>query len=150
MAYWAGLGMVNTLEATIRSTARELANHQIARIWKWPEALEKTGCDFFGYTRTARVILIEAKQVTRSTLPIGKSPGLLPHQWIALQECDRAGGIALVAWQRRNEVAVIDVSVVNDLVEGRKSIAWGHIPERFKKNVWETELIEMLDPFLPV
>jgi hypothetical protein len=82
--------MTNALELLLRKAGRELADHQVCRFFKVPEEMQQTPCDFFGYTKIGRAILIEAKWVHRTNLPINCSPGLLPHQWNELEAANKA------------------------------------------------------------
>ncbi len=86
--------------------------------------------------------------VSRAALPIGKSPGLLAHQWVSLCEANRANCLALIVWQRGSEIATISVDMAIEFSKGRKSIPWSAIPTRFKHrhqvDVWR----ELFDPFL--
>lgn len=118
------------LERSLRRAGNDLANRQVARFWKVPEDMSQTPCDFMGFTVHGRVVMIEAKQVARSSLPIANSPGLQKHQFGALQECWRAGGIAIVAWAHRGMVAVLPFETVMRLSiqQSRMSIAWKDIP----------------------
>src|SRR5690606_27994321 len=68
-------------------------------------------------------ILLECKQVARTSLSIVTSPGLQPHQFGALEDCWRAGGIALVAWQRRQELALIPFQELARLSLGLRRLA---------------------------
>jgi hypothetical protein len=140
--------MTNQLELLIRRAGRKLRDHQVCVIKKIPEEFQQTDCDFYGYTRDGRAILIEAKMVGRPALPIGKSPGLLAHQWVALCEANRANVLALIVWQRNTEIATISVDMAAEFSKGRKSIPWSLIPDRFKHrhqvDVWR----ELFEPFL--
>lgn len=144
------------LEGLVRKAAKDLEGRDIARIWQWPEAValqreaqqcpqcrgwnegfallyrEKNGCDFFGYTREARAILIECKEANKPRLDIGEK-GLKPHQLIALRDGHRAGAIALLVWRRGDEIAVLDPDMIEMFSAGRKSIPWNAVPERFVK-----------------
>lgn len=123
--------MSNGLELLLRKTGRVLADHQVARIFKVPEELTGTPCDFFGYTKIGRAILIEAKQVRRTSLPIGNKPGLTPFQWNALCEAHRADCIALICWAQGNMCATIGMDVAIELTQDRVSIPWKKISRRF-------------------
>jgi len=123
--------VANTLEILLRAAGRNLADHQIAYLFKVPEDMNQTPCDFFGYTAEGRAIMLEAKQVKRLSLPIGQSPGLAPHQWAALDDANRAGVIALIAWQNGKQIAVLSMDQAKLLSRGRKSIAWREINDRY-------------------
>lgn len=141
--------MANKLESLIRKAGRDLADWQVARIFKVPEEMTQTPCDFFGYTTEARAILIECKMVSRTSLPIGKSPGLAPHQWIALEEANRANCLALICWMRYTECAVISMDMAQSMSLGRKSISWQDIPERYiHTTIGADAHLHLLEPFL--
>lgn len=95
----------------------------------------RTGCDFFGFTRHGRVIMLEAKEHQGPSLPIDVADGhgVKHHQMTHLRDCHRAGGIALVVWRRDREVAVLDVDMIERLSSGRRSVAWAAIPESFRR-----------------
>lgn len=143
--------MVNKLETLIRKAGRELMDHQVARIFKVPEEMTQTPCDFFGYTVKGRAILIEAKMVTRSALPIGNSPGLRVHQWNELMDAHRAGAIALICWSKGEWCKTIDMGTAMKLSEGRSSIPWLHIDDKFERPMNGIDAhLRLLDQFLPL
>lgn len=116
---------MNALESTIKKAAILLADRQLARIFKVPEDFIQTPCDFFGFTIMGRAIMIEAKMRDKPSLSIGSD--MKPHQWIALKEALDAGCISLIAWQRKEEIALISPYIINSNIrhEGqRKSIPW--------------------------
>lgn len=119
--------MGNSLERLIRIAGRQLADRQIARLFKVPEDMSQTPCDFFGYTAAGRAILCEAKKVRSTSLKIGSKPGLAPHQWAELDDANRANAIALIAWQNGNEVAVLSMDQAICWSVSRKSIPWSRI-----------------------
>ena len=125
--------MTNKLEALLRKAGRELMDHQVARIFKVPEEMTQTPCDFFGYEVGGRAILIEAKMVERPALPVGNSPGLRAHQWNELLDAHRAGALALIAWSRGNVCKVIDMALAVKLSEGRASIPWSSIDDQYAR-----------------
>jgi penicillin-binding protein-related factor A (putative recombinase) len=135
--------MTNKLEADFRAVARQLYDMQIAYIFKVPEEMQQTPCDFFGFTTNGIAILIECKQVNRNALPIGVSNGLAPHQWIHLRQAHRCGTHAFLIWRRGEETAVLPFSVCLELTEDRKSIAWSDA-KRYVCNSLQTALIEQL------
>jgi penicillin-binding protein-related factor A (putative recombinase) len=135
--------MTNKLEADFRAVARQLYDLQVAYIFKVPEEMQQTPCDFFGFTTNGIAILIECKQVNRNALPIGVSNGLAPHQWIHLRQAHRCGTHAFLIWRRAEETAVLPFSVCLELTEGRKSIAWSDA-KRYVCNSLQTALIEQL------
>ena len=98
---------MNSLEILLRKIGRDLADKQVARFWKVPEEMQQTPCDFFGYTKTGRAILIEAKKVNRPRLPIGTSPGLKIHQWNELCDANRARAHGILIWQRGKQFKLI-------------------------------------------
>ena len=115
--------MSNSLERLLRAAGRQLADMQVARLFKVPEDMNQTPVDFFGYTKDGRAILLEAKKVARDSLPIGnKSNGLKPHQWAELDDANRANAIALIAWQNGAEVAVISMDQALVWSADRRSI----------------------------
>ena len=137
------------LESLLRHTGRILAEHQIAYLFKVPEEMTTTPCDFFGYTRTGRAILIECKEVERESLPIGSAPGLAPHQWNALRDAGRAGCIALICWVRNGVLATIDIDMAIAFSRDRRSIPWKKIQKRFlHPNLSHGGCLEILEPFV--
>lgn len=150
---------MNDLERLIRKAAKVLRDHQVCRLYKFPNDLrmlkgleiafgEKVPVDFMGFTASGRVIMIEAKQVKRASLPIAIEPGLKPHQWEALCECHRANGIALICWQRGKEVATVDVEMAAILSGGRASIPWKEISKPFIHPV--ADPLKILEPYVSV
>ena len=145
--------MSNKLETLIRKAGRELADYQVARIFKVPEELAQTPCDFFGYRRDGKAILIEAKMVNRDSLPIGTKPGLLAHQFYELDAANRANAIALVCWARGNEVYTIDVDwIARSVIQsGKKSINWQDLPSYWKRSMNGPDAhLKLLDFYLPL
>jgi len=141
--------MANKLEILLRKAGRLLADHQVAYLFKVPEEMSATPVDFFGYTRIGRAILIEAKMVNRNSLPIGKDPGLKPHQWNALRDAGRAGCISLVCWLRKDVLATIDIDMAIELSRDRRSIPWSEIPKRFlHSRPKPSSCLELLEPFV--
>jgi hypothetical protein len=115
-----------------------LRAQQRATLWKIPNDLRITGhgtmthgdqtpADFVGFSAIGRVILVECKECQRPSLPLSKQ-GLKPHQQLALQECGRAGGIALLLWKRGEEIAVLDHDMIRVLGRDRRSIPWRAVP----------------------
>ena len=127
------MGGSNKLELLLRKAGRELADYQVARIFKVPEEFAQTPCDFFGFTAYGRAILIEAKMIERPSLAIGNDPGLQPHQWNELCDANRAGCLALICWARGNVCATISVDMAIKLSEGRKSIPWDSIDPKYHR-----------------
>ena len=128
---------------------RRLAEHQIAYLFKVPEEMTTTPCDFFGYSRMGRAILIECKEVQRPSLPIGTAPGLAPHQWNALRDAGRANCIALICWMREGILATIDIDMAVELSRDRRSIPWEKIPAKFlHPNPIPASCLELLEPFV--
>lgn len=121
------------LEITLRRIFEVIYDYQTAFIFKVPEALRQTPCDFFGHTAGGRAILIEAKQVTRDSLPIGASPGLAPHQVLALKQASACGAHSIIVWQHGEMIMPMHWFQAARLFEGRKSIplkmAQGHRTE---------------------
>lgn len=140
---------MNELETILRKVGRDLADWQVARIFKVPEEMVWTPVDFFGYTKSGRAILIEAKMVSRPSLAIGRSPGLLPHQWAELCDANRANCLALICWAHRGEVATITVDMAIELSKGRKSVSWFAIPERYVRPL-RGDHLRLLEPWLEV
>lgn len=151
--------MSNTLETHVRKIARALHEHQICRLYKIPNDrkmadgqlihAEQGPGDFWGFTSTGRVILLECKVCQRPFLPLGPR-GLKAHQQRALQEVESAGGLALVAWQRGSQIAVFDYGFVRLVTYARKSVAWSDvqaIPE-YLHTLTESPQ-RFLEPFLP-
>lgn len=143
--------MLVSLEALLRRAGRELADWQVCRFWKIPEEMQQTPCDFMGFTAWGRAVLIEAKQVNRTSLPISNSPGLLPHQFGALEECNRAGGLALVCWARGDECAVLSFDQVLEFSYLRRSIPWGKIEKKYLRSMSGPRAhLELLSQWLPI
>ncbi len=143
--------MPNKLELMLRKAGRELADYQVARLFKVPEEMVQTPVDFFGYTAAGRAILVEAKMVNRTSLPIGKEPGLLPHQWCELLDANRANCLALICWARGGVCATIDMDIAVSISYGRKSIPWSDIDERyFHAMSGPTAHLGLLEPWLRI
>ena len=105
---------------------------------------EKGPADFFGHTCSGRAIFIECKDIKSSSLALG-ARGVKPHQWIALAELTKAGGIGLVIWAREEMVAVLDVDMIKSLTRGRKSISWVAIPGEWKTPFSEPGIMSLLE-----
>lgn len=143
--------MSKSLEGLLREAGRRLADWQTAFIFKVPEEWKTTPCDFFGHTVDGRAILIEAKEVNRTSLPIGCDPGLVPHQWNALCDANRANCIALICWARGPVCATLTMDMAIALSEGRRSIPWNKIPKRFLHSMeGERASLTILEPFVAV
>jgi penicillin-binding protein-related factor A (putative recombinase) len=133
--------MTNTLELLVRRVARSLHENQVARLYKIPNDIkmvdgkvlhaEQTPADFMGFTINGRVIILECKMRDNPSLELSKKI-LKPHQVIAINEVHQAGGIGLLVWQRGDRIAVIDAGQVKTYSEGRKSIPWSAIPDKYK------------------
>lgn len=142
--------MGNELEVLIRKAGRLLADHQVARLYKIPEEMQRTPCDFMGFTATGRAILIEAKHVHKTSLPVNGPPGLRPHQFVALNEANKAGAISLLCWAQKNVCAVLSWDVVLALKADRVSIPWNKIEKRFLRPMeTETAALTLFDHWLP-
>lgn len=141
----------NKLELLLRKAGRQLADYQVAQFWKFPDEMVQTPCDFMGFTAHGRVVMIEAKLVHRSSLPIGNSPGLAVHQFNALESCNKAGGLALVCWGRDDICATLSFDMVVEFSHGRRSVPWHKIEERFLRSMRGTDApIKLLDQWLPI
>lgn len=141
------------LEKLLRHTGRVLADHQVAYLFKVPEEMSATPCDFFGYTKDGQAILIEAKEVKRTSLAIGSPPGMRPHQWNALRDAGRAGCIALICWVNDGVLATLDIDMAFSLSIGkdRRSIAWNDIPAKFKTfEPGKSDCLHLLHPYIRV
>lgn len=125
--------MTNKLETMLRQVGRELRDLQVAWIFKVPEEMQQTPCDFFGYTRTGRAILIECKMVRSTSLKVCGQPGLSAHQWMELEEAHRAGAVSLIAWAAGGSVAVFPWQEAAAAAEGRRSIRWVDVPSWSKQ-----------------
>jgi hypothetical protein len=125
----------------MREFARQLYNEQVAFIFKVPEELQQTPCDFFGFTRAGRAILIECKQVNRPNLPVGVNPGLQPHQWRALEQAHACKAVSCILWRRGEDIVALMWSFAREISSDRKSIAWDDCIG-FKD--WKGELRAML------
>jgi penicillin-binding protein-related factor A (putative recombinase) len=110
------------LELRLRSVFRSIYDLQAAFVFKVPEELQQTPCDFFGFTSKGRAIVIEAKQVKRSSLPVGGEPGLLVHQVRALTQASNCGAISIVVWQHGDDIMCMHWHQASRLAVGRKSI----------------------------
>ena len=143
--------MSNALELLLRKAGRELADYQVARIFKVPEEMQQTPCDFFGYTPIGRAILIEAKQINATSLKIGSNPGLSIHQWNELEAANKAGALSLICWARGDECATLSFDLAAKLAEGRRSIPWGKIEKKFLRPMsGEACHLALLDHWLPI
>lgn len=121
----------------------------MAYLFKVPEEMTTTPCDFFGYTKDGRAILLECKEVARASLPISCSPGLAPHQWNALRDAGRANCISLICWLRKGVLATIDIDMAVSLSQNRRSIPWKDIPERFlHEQPKASTCLGILEPFI--
>jgi hypothetical protein len=141
--------MSKSLEGLLREAGRRLADWQTAFIFKVPEEWRTTPCDFFGHTADGRAILIEAKEVNRTSLPIGCDPGLQPHQWNALCDANRANCIALICWARGPVCATLTMDMAIALSEGRRSIPWNKIQKRFLHSMTgDRASLTILEPFV--
>jgi hypothetical protein len=138
----------NKLELLIRKAGRYLRDHQVAVLRKIPEEFQQTDCDFYGYTAVGRAILVEAKMVSRTRLPVGQSPGMASHQWVSLCEANRANVLALICWSKDETIATFDMDMAIELKENSKSIPWNAIPERFKHRWSPTVFQTMFEPYL--
>lgn len=142
--------MTNKLETMMRQVGRELRDLQVAWIFKVPEEMQQTPCDFFGYTRTGRAILLECKMVRSTSLKVGNSPGLSPHQWMELEEAHRAGAVSLIAWAAGGSVAVFPWHEAANAAEGRRSIRWADVPDWSKRVFTKDGLLSAVRVALPV
>ena len=144
--------MSNKLEILLRKAGRELADYQVCRFFKVPEEMIETPCDFFGYTVRGRAILIEAKMVDRTALPISNtSNGLSLNQWNELADAHRAGAIALICWARRGVCATISFDLAAKLREDRRSIPWDAIHNRYLRPMSGSSChLALLDHWLPI
>lgn len=115
---------MNKLEKLVKLASIALYNTQVAWLFKVPEEMGQTPCDFFGHTSKGRAILLECKNVDRAALPIGTSNGLAPHQVRALTQAERGRAISLLAWMRRDQVAIVTTKHWLALSEGRESVPW--------------------------
>ncbi len=143
--------MPNKLELLIRKAGRDLADHQVCRLFKVPEEMSQTPCDFFGYTRIGQAILVEAKMVTRTALPIGSSNGLQPHQWNELCDAHRAGALALIVWANGGVAVCLSMEQAFSFSRGRKSIPWRDIPKKMHRPLAGTDAhLRLLEPWISV
>lgn len=141
----------NELELLLRESGRRLADHQVGRFWKFPEEATNTPCDFMGFTSIGRAILIEAKQVERTSLPLGKKPGLTVLQWNSLNEANRAGALSLICWARGDLCATIDMDIALHLSSGRLSIPWEKIDPRYMNSLCgQSAALTILEPWLGI
>lgn len=122
--------MTNQLETMMRKVGRDLRDQQQAWLFKVPEEMQQTPCDFFGYTRQGRAILLECKQVKGTALKVGGQPGLSGHQWVELEDAHRAGAISLIVWACHEMVAVFSWADAAQALGERKSIPWSAVPHK--------------------
>lgn len=153
-------GRGKPLELLIRKAARALCDYQVAKLWKLPNDLRITGAgtmafgdempaDFMGHTIGGRAFMVEAKMHNDPSLPIGSKSGVTPNQWTSLLECHKAMGLALIAWQRGDEIAVFDMDVAVELSKDRRSIPWEKIQKRFLHSVESPSVhLDMFEPYL--
>lgn len=149
----------NALELHVRGVAAALHDHQVARLYKIPNDVRfdggktihggQTPCDFMGWTITGRAVAIECKMFKGPSLPFKYDTGLKAHQMLALMECHKAGGIGLLVWQRKLEIAIIDPDQVAHYSKDRMSIPWKVIPAKFKKSL-ATDPLQFFWPWLCV
>lgn len=155
------MGRGKELERLIRKAAKALCEYQVAKLWKIPNDLRMTGgelmaygeeqpADFIGHTATGRVVMVEAKMHNAPSLPIGSRSGVTPYQWTSLLECHKAGGIALIVWQRESKIATIDMDIASSLCWERKSVPWKKIPPRFIHHDNPRVHMDMFDPYLQI
>lgn len=143
--------MSNKLEMILRHLGRELADYQVCRFYKIPEEMQQTPCDFIGFTAIGRAILIEAKMVNRTALPINDSSnGLSLHQWNELCDANRAGALALICWARQGIVKTFGIDMAIALSKDRRSIPWDGIPETLGRDLSIEHRLRILDHWLPV
>ena len=116
--------MKNALESRLREIGRSLADKQICRFWKIPEEMAVTPCDFCGYTKTGRAIVIEAKMVNSHRLKIGSEPGLTKNQWNELRDAERAHAVTLVVWERDGFLNILEPIDIAFRANGMKSVPW--------------------------
>lgn len=125
--------MKERLEKMTKDAASILERKGVAKLWKIPTDLRLTGsgatfgeqtpCDFIGHTHLGRVIMVECKDISNSRLPLS-SAGLKPHQRVALDECARAGGLALLLWAHGGRLVGLTPRDVDLAVKNRRSIPW--------------------------
>lgn len=147
---------MNALELYVRRVADSLHENQLARLYKIPNDVkivdeqlihgEQGPGDFWGFTSSGRVILLECKHINQPSLALNKK-ALKPHQLRALTEVHRAGGIALVLWGNGLKIAVLDPDQIRDYSKGRKSVPWKSIPDRFKR-AFVGDHLQLLEPHL--
>ena len=146
--------MTNRLEKIVRRVAKELEENQRAKLWKLPNDLritssgeavwgEKGPADFFGHTITGRAVFIECKDIKSGCLSMG-TRGIKAHQWIALAEMTRCGGIGLFIWAHEDEVAVLGTDLIYSLARGRKSVSWKSIPPENKHELGHSGIMDLL------
>lgn len=148
--------MPNALETHVKQIAAELHALQVCRLYRLSNDLKVAGdqliyadqqpCDFFGFTASGRAILVECKITAKPTLAVSSKSGLRAHQLRALLEVHRANGLGLLVWQHALEIAVIDIEQVLTYGEGRRSVPWSAVPQRFKKCVVSSPR-RFFDPF---
>ncbi len=143
----------NTLEILLRKIGRNLADEQVCRFFKIPEEMKVTPCDFFGYSRTGRAILIEAKMYSATErLPIrkegSKGCGIACHQLQELDDAQKAGAISLFVWQYRDAFTIFYPSTVISIMEvnNTRSVSvsnfvWHHLHNLHQCLKWIIEQI---------
>lgn len=116
--------MTNHLEARMRRVCKLLRDHQVAKLFKFPEEMQSTPCDFMGHDSKGHAILIECKQVNRPSLSVKDRPGLRPHQWLALREAAATTAFSFIMWQRGDTIAIVSTRHAEALTEERVSVPW--------------------------
>ncbi len=154
------MGKGKPLERLIRKAAQALCDYQVAKLWKLPTDLRMTSsgimtfgeeqpADFLGHTVTGRAVMVEAKMHNESRLPVGSHSGVTSYQWTSLLECHKAMGLALIVWQRGDEIATFDMDIAVELSKDRRSIPWGKIPKRFLHSAESPSVhLDMFEPYL--
>lgn len=125
---------MNELENLLRKAEPHLRAKQICTYWKIPNDLRLTGdavvfgqrgpCDFIGHTTRGEALLIEAKICQKRSLAVPSKGGIPGHQWVALRDANAAGAIALIAWMRGSEIALLPFQKAEELLGDRRSIPW--------------------------
>lgn len=59
----------------------------------------------------------------------------------------RANCIALIAWQQNDTIAVFDMDIATSLSEGRRSIPWSGIPDKFMHHASD-DVLKLFEPYL--
>jgi hypothetical protein len=135
---------VNKLESLVKVAAKTLHCQGLCTLYKIPEEMKQTPCDFFGHDREGRVIMIECKILNKPSLPCGGRSGVKAHQLGALVHCSQTGGHAFVLWQHGVDVALLPMRIVQRMLMDRMSLPWDRIDRVFVREASPKGVAELL------